>query len=322
MLPGVAGARQKRLDEVIATGRPVSFEDTRDGIIFCHNFVPVRDASGAMTRVAAFSSDITERKRAEAEILLRNEELHSANEELTAVQEELQQNLDELSRREQELSDKGERLRQALEEKEVLLSEIHHRVKNNLTAFISLLSLDGSYEDTPSGQALRKDLQNRARSMALIHETLYRTHMYSSVDMGIYLDTLVGQIAATYNLNIPIRTIVKADGVSLDLARATPCGLIINELVTNAYKYAFPESFDCTAVRKEPCTIRVALGREDDTYLLKISDNGIGLPASLDLKSAQSLGLKLVTFLAKHQLRATIDVSSIAGAEFFISFKA
>ena len=204
----------------------------------------------------------------------------------------------------------------------MLLSEIHHRVKNNLTAFISLLSLDGSYEDTPAGQALRKDLQNRARSMALIHETLYRTHMYSSVDMGIYLNTLVEQIATTYNLNTPVRTIVDAEGVSLDLARATPCGLIINELVTNAYKYGFPESFDCTASRKEPCTIRVTLARGDDTYLLTVSDNGIGLPASFDIKTAQSLGLKLVNFLARHQLRADIEVKTGAGTEFFISFKA
>ena len=116
--------------------------------------------------------------------------------------------------------------------------------------------------------------------------------------------------------------VVEAEGVSLDLARATPCGLIINELVTNAFKYAFPEAFDCTSSRNEPCTIRVKLVMEGDSYILAISDNGIGLPPSFDLKTAQSLGLKLVTFLAKHQLRATIDVRTIAGTEFFIRFKA
>ena len=99
-----------------------------------------------------------------------------------------------------------ETLREALAEKEVLLSEIHHRVKNNLTAFISLLSLDGSYEDTEAGRALRKDLQNRARSMALIHETLYRTSNFSNVDMEVYLNNLVTQIAGSYAESSKVRT--------------------------------------------------------------------------------------------------------------------
>ena len=90
------------------------------------------------------------------------------------------------------------RLTGALREKEVLLSEVHHRVKNNLTAFISLLSLDGTYEDNEGGRALRKDLQNRARSMALIHETLYQTGNFSNVDMEVYLNNLIRQIAGTY----------------------------------------------------------------------------------------------------------------------------
>ena len=113
--------------------------------------------------------------------------LSHLNEELTVTHEELQQNIDELSMRERELSENEARLKEALAEKEILLSEIHHRVKNNLTAFISLLSLDGSYEDDRGGRALRKDLQNRARSMALIHETLYRTGKFSNVDMDLYL---------------------------------------------------------------------------------------------------------------------------------------
>ncbi len=219
----------------------------------------------------AQGSDITERKSAEDKLRHRNEELKTANEEITATQEELQQNLDELSRREHELSE-------ALAEKEVLLTEIHHRVKNNLTAFISLLSLEGTYESTPEAQNLKKDLQNRARSMALIHETLYRTRKYSSVDMGLYLSTLMGQVSASYTSAKHIRTIVEAEGVVIDLARATPCGLIINELVTNSFKYAFPDTFDCSKERKEPCTIRISLTKEKDLYVLKAGDNGIGLP--------------------------------------------
>jgi PAS domain S-box-containing protein len=283
--------------------------------------IPLRDDAGTVTGVLVFSIDITERKRAEEELAQRNADLHSAYEDLTAAQRELRLNVHELTRREHELQENEKRLRLALEEKEVLLSEIHHRVKNNLTAFISLLSLENSYEESPAGIALKKDLQNRARSMALIHETLYRTKMFSRVDMDLYLGTLIEQIATTYSPFTPITMLVEADGVTLDLARATPCGLIVNELVTNSFKYAFPDTFDCTAVRNEPCTIRVSLVIEDGTYHLRVSDNGKGLPADFDIRTAQSLGLKLVNFLAKHQLRATVDVSTVNGTEFSIQFR-
>ena len=211
-------------------------------------------------------------------------------------------------------------LREALAEKEVLLAEIHHRVKNNLTAFISLLSLEGSYDESPAGLALKKDLQNRARSMALIHETLYRTGKYSSVEMGMYLSTLVEQIAGSYDPEQAVKVIVRGDGVSIDLARATPCGLIVNELVTNSFKYAFPDTFDCRKSRHGPCTIAVGIAEEGDTYLMTIRDNGIGLPEGFDARNAKSLGLKLVNFLAKYQLRATVGVQSGQGTEFEIRF--
>ena len=115
-----------------------------------------------------------------------------------------------------------EALKQSLAEKEALLSEVHHRVKNNLAAFISLLSLEGATEESPGGKLLRQDLQNRARSMALIHETLYRTHQYSEVDMDVYLNNLVGQIVNSYTSPQSIRIVIEAQGISLDLARATP----------------------------------------------------------------------------------------------------
>ncbi len=101
---------------------------------------------------------------------------------------------------EQALREKEEKLTRSVIEKEALLAEIHHRVKNNLTALISLLSLEGTYEDTPEGKRLKKDLQNRARSMALIHDTLYKTRMYASVDMDLYLKTLAGQIACSFEI--------------------------------------------------------------------------------------------------------------------------
>ncbi len=248
----------------------------------------------------AQGNDITERKVTEAELEERNEELNSAIEELTR---------------------RGHGLNEALREKEVLLSEVHHRVKNNLTAFISLLSLESSYDDSPAGLALKKDLQNRARSMALIHETLYRTKKYSRVDMGEYLSTLVEQIVNSYETGKPIMTLVETYGITLDLSRATPCGLIVNEILTNSLKYAFPASFDCATHRGSPCMIEVSLEEDDGSFILAVRDNGVGLPGDLDISTTKTLGLKLVNFLAKHQMKASVEAHSHEGAEFRFRFR-
>jgi PAS domain S-box-containing protein len=271
---------------------------------------------GGKRGIGIVGVDITDRKKAEEELKRKNDDLNALNEEVTATQEELQQNVEELSRREEEL-------RKALAEKEVLLSEIHHRVKNNLTAFISLLSLEGSVEDTPVGRDLKIDLQNRARSMALIHETLYRTQQFSEVDMEAYLTPLVEQIVNSYTSPQPIRIIVEAKGVSLDLARATPAGLIVNELVTNSFKHGFPkDAIACRADQKDPCTIGVRLTKKEGTYVLSVWDNGVGMAAGFDPLTAKSLGLKLVNFLAKHQMRAKVEVKTVKGTEFVFRFKA
>jgi two-component sensor histidine kinase len=104
------------------------------------------------------------------------------------------------------------------------------------------------------------------------------------------------------------------------LSRATTCGLIVNELVTNSFKYAFSAPFDCTDTGGRICIIAVTLGEEGGNHVLRIRDNGIGLPAGFDARNARSLGLKLVNFLAKHQLRATVDVRSGPGTEFELRF--
>jgi two-component sensor histidine kinase len=134
--------------------------------------------------------------------------------------------------------------------------------------------------------------------------------------MEIYLTNLVGYIAGSYHGSTVINTVVDAGGMSLDLPRATTAGLIINELVTNSFKYAFPPGFDCMTVRGETCTIRISLAYEDGTYILKVADNGCGLPAEIDLTATKSLGLKLVNFLARHQLRAKIGARTDKGTEF------
>jgi PAS domain S-box-containing protein len=264
--------------------------------------IPLKDEGGRITGLLVFAVDITGIKQAEDELIQRSNDVQAANEELSAAGEELRRS--------------ETRLTASLKEKEVLLAEIHHRVKNNLAAFVSLLSLEGTYEETESGRKLKNDLQNRARSMALIHETLYQTGNFSKVDMEVYLSTLVSQLAGSYARSKEIRSVVDIRGVDMDLARATTAGLIVNELITNSFKYAFPPSFDCQAVRGEPCTIRVSLTRQDGSFLLSVADNGLGMPAGFDPLSSKTLGLKLVNFLARHQLRAETSVSTDKGTEF------
>ena len=264
-------------------------------------------------RFCFVTEDITEKKLAETALLRKNTELNLLVSELTATEEKLRQANEELSLREKELS-------QSLAEKEVLLSEVHHRVKNNLASFISLLSLKGSTEDTAAGVMLKQDLKNRARSMALIHETLYRTNKFDRVDMHTYLETLVNQVSQTFKTEKTVQIDLDARDVMMDLPRATPLGLIVNELVTNSFKYAFPASFNIQKIRDRLPTIAINLKKEKGNYILSYRDNGVGLPRDIDIGKIQSLGLKLVNFLARHQLHATVEVNSESGTEFIFRF--
>ncbi len=319
-LPDSQGIETLRAMRSVSSEIPIvvltGFDDEETGMKALHEGAQDYLVKGQITGPSLSRSIryANERYRIDQDLIRKNEDLVAMNEEITAISEELRKSIEKLSQREHELND-------TLTEKEVLLSEIHHRVKNNLTAFISLLSLESAYDDSPAGLALKKDLQNRARSMALIHETLYRTKNYSRVNMDVYLSTLAGQIANSYETAKSVKTVVEAPGITLDLSRATPAGLIINELMTNSLKYAFPASFDCEKVRGAPCTLGVSLTRDDGAYILTVRDNGIGLPDYLDVGTTKTLGLKLVNFLAKHQLRSSIEIHSDKGAEFRFRFR-
>jgi PAS domain S-box-containing protein len=264
----------------------------------------IRDKSGRIIKSIGMMHDITDRKRIEDKLREKNEILMAANEKIMVQGEDLMRNNEELTIRKEELS-------KAFEDKEALLQEIHHRVKNNLTAFISLLDLEGAQDTTPAGIAIKTDLQNRARSMALIHETLYRTHNFSEVEMDVYFSTLVNQIVNSYGSIRSLTATVNAQNIKLDLSRATPLGLIVNELVTNSLKYAFPSSVNRYDV---PPTIIVSLNHQEKNYNLTVKDNGIGLPKGFNLPKTDTLGLKLVYFLAKHQLKANITAKTDGGA--------
>lgn len=200
----------------------------------------------------------------------------------------------------------------SLKEKEILLREIHHRVKNNLNVIISLLRLQSRYITEPALLHVFQDCQNRIRSMALIHERLYQTKDFTGVNYKEYIDALITDISTSHiNVKGRIRITKNVQDIFLDLEAAIPCGLIINELVTNALKYAFPGN--------RSGEITVGLAFEGDKYVLSVGDDGIGLPEGFDLRSSKTLGVQLVGILVK-QLGGNLRVTADKGSEFVIAF--
>jgi PAS domain S-box-containing protein len=208
-----------------------------------------------------------------------------------------------------------EALRSSLKDKEVLLREVHHRVKNNLQAITSLLRLQSTKIKEKQYADILKDSQSRIKSMALVHEKLYHSGDFAEVDFNSYVKALVNSLFRSYGVNpAKIALRVEVDDVSLELDSAIPCGLIINELVSNALKYAFPED------RKGE--VRVVLGStKEDEFMLTVSDNGAGMPEHIDFRNTESLGLHLVTMLAEDQLHGKIELNSVGGTKYHITFK-
>jgi len=206
-----------------------------------------------------------------------------------------------------------EKLRAALGEREVMLREIHHRVKNNIQIISSLLRLQSRYIKDEKALELLDESQNRIRSMALIHEKLYQSQDFSRIDFSDYIAKMITHLFAIYKVESSrIRHRVDAQKVQLDINRAIPCGLIINELITNALKHAFPED------REGEIFVRMRL-LAGDQYELTVKDNGVGMPAGLDPARKGTLGFQIVSDLVK-QLDGSIEVRRDAGTEIIIRF--
>lgn len=205
------------------------------------------------------------------------------------------------------------KIQASLKEKEVLLKEIHHRVKNNLYVISNLLDLQSDTVDDEGVQNLFADSQNRIQTMALIHEQLYQSDNLAQINLADYINNLVNNLLSSLDTSFClIQTVVNAEPIHLDLETAIPCGLLINELVTNSFKYAFPNSLE-GEIKIELHSI------EDRRYQLIISDNGIGIPERIDWQDSPSLGLRLVNILAE-QLEATIELDRSNGTCFTLSF--
>lgn len=203
-------------------------------------------------------------------------------------------------------------LRASLEENQVLLREIHHRVTNNLQVISSLLDLQSQSIREPMVAALFRDSQNRVRSMALVHEFLYQSESLSSIDFGAYIGHLVGHLAQTYGADSGrVRLDLELKPVRLSVDTAVPAGLIVNELVSNCLKYAFPEG------RQGVITLR--LGQEKEDAILVASDDGIGMPEGVDFRVAKTFGLRLVAALTD-QLHGTARIDRQVGTTVTVTF--
>ncbi|MBZ2166507.1 PAS domain-containing sensor histidine kinase [Methanobacterium spitsbergense] len=204
-------------------------------------------------------------------------------------------------------------IKSSLKEKENLLREIHHRVKNNMQIISSLLNLQTKYVNDAEAINVLQESQNRVKSMAMIHEKIYQSNDLEEINFADYIQSLISNLFYTYNIDKNlVKSTFKIENITLNMETAVPCGLIISELISNSLKYAFPN--------KMHGDITVSLKSIEDTYELMIKDNGIGLPEGLDLNNLESLGLLLVKVLTE-QIEGELIINSENGTEFKIRFK-
>lgn len=208
----------------------------------------------------------------------------------------------------------AEALRASLREKEALLKEVHHRVKNNLQVITSLLRLEAGRSAEAATRVVLKSMQGRIQAMALLHETLYRSGTFASVDLGAYLKQLATQSFRALGAHPgSVQLDLELASVRVDMEQTIPCGLLVNELISNCLKHAFPSG--------RTGGIRVELKPIDGSrqLRLRVSDTGIGLPADFEAKRGNSLGLQLASDLAK-QLGGRLDIDAGPGAGFGLTF--
>jgi len=211
-------------------------------------------------------------------------------------------------------------LERMVDEKNILIKEIHHRVKNNMQIISSLLNLQSQHlkADEQFAVSILKESQNRVKSMAMIHENLYQSKDFTHIKFEDYITRLVYELFYSYSGDADkIRLVVDVDDVNLNMETAVPCGLIVSELFTNSVKYAFPED--------QEGEIRVSLKQEpgtDDTreFILTVSDDGVGFPPDLDYRNTETLGLELVNNLTR-QIDGNISLDLTQGTKFTVKFK-
>lgn len=215
-------------------------------------------------------------------------------------------------------------IKKSLKEKEALLKEIHHRVKNNMQVISSLLSLQCMYTNDKEAVNILNESRSRVKSMALIHENLYQSEDLAEIDFSEYIQNLISELFRSYDTDSNyIKFNINADRIFLNTETAIPCGLIINELVTNSLKYAFPEIYTHKSANDTSESldkkIYIKLHRDDGKISLTIGDNGVGIPEGIDFENIETLGLRIVKTLVD-QIDGTIEFHNKGSAEFRIIF--
>jgi two-component sensor histidine kinase len=207
-----------------------------------------------------------------------------------------------------------EQLEQALEDKDILMKEIHHRVKNNLMIMANLLNLQSRYIEDEVARDIFKDSQSRAKTMALIHDKLYRSQDLKKVDVQDYMESLAKNIYHTY-IKDPrqIQLILNVEPHMLDINTVLPLGLILNELLTNTFKYAFPED------RKGILEVKFSK-KGNNQFLLEVADNGVGMPVDFHPDQTDSLGMRLIYSLTE-QIKGELEINADTGTQTRIKFQ-
>lgn len=221
---------------------------------------------------------------------------------------------EQLGRQIEERKRAEEQIRLSLKEKKVLLAEIHHRVKNNLQVVSSLLGMTRSRTDNPEAVELLSRAQSRVFTMALIHSQLYENDRFIDIDMGKHAQQLIFHLTQIYGKEKVITPVIKASGIALSLTYAVPCAMVLNELISNAFKHAYQDG--------EEGTIEVTMERSpDDKFSLIVRDYGVGLPEEADIDETVCLGLKLAKNLVIRQLRGHFQIRRDNGTEVLVDFQ-
>ena len=253
--------------------------------------------------IIAVAHDVTKIKHSENELKRYRDRLEALVQKRT---QELEQEITKQQKAEAQLT-------LSLKEKNVLLKEIHHRVKNNMQVISSLLNMQAVTKNNPELSELLSESQNRIRSMSLIHESLYQSDNFLEIDFNDYIHLLAGTLGRVYSSSTyGIDICISAEDVYLDIDTAVPCGLIINELVSNAYKHAFKD-FDGQG------RVFIEMKSSLTHYSLTVKDNGVGFAPGVDFRKTSSLGMEIVCILTE-QIKGTIDLIKQDGSTFVIAF--